>query len=226
MERILWLGHKKRALLITGGEAPGLPFLKDLLAEDWVTIVCADSGADVMVQHGYYPDAILGDYDSASSETMAALEAHEVKKITYPHEKDFSDTEAALAYLFDLDIDEVVVLGAGGGRWDHYLVNVFLLAKYGKQGKSVIYLDEWNMLTYLPKGHYDIPRLEAHFTLIPLKESGAVCTLDGLYYPLFLHPVPYGSTLCLSNEFAEDWVHVSIHEGDMLLILSREKESK
>ncbi len=108
-----------RGILFTGGEAPesGLaaPFLSG-----YACAVAADSGLAACERFGVEPDLIVGDMDSLPDPSaLGKYPSGRVEK--WPHDKDYTDTEIALAALAKRGIDDIVLLGGGGGRVDHFL---------------------------------------------------------------------------------------------------------
>ena len=117
---------KQLGIVFTGGEAPDSKTVRgviDSLEENALT-VAADSGLLIAEAAGLVPDWIIGDMDSIGSATDAEdhLRLYPVDRILrYPAEKDFTDTELALALLREKGCDEAWIIGGGGGRLDHLL---------------------------------------------------------------------------------------------------------
>jgi thiamine pyrophosphokinase len=93
-----------------------------------VKVVAADSGADHARALGVRVDVAVGDFDSASDATLLWLsqQGSEVREFG-PH-KDQSDLELALEAASEDDPEVIFVLGLGGGRPDHSLLNLVVLA--------------------------------------------------------------------------------------------------
>jgi thiamine pyrophosphokinase len=103
--------------VITGGEGPAPKALKEIAAQADL-LVAADSGLVAAEETGLSLDWILGDMDSLDD--PARLEKYPPERvIRYPREKDFTDTELAIALLREKGCDEIWLAGGGGGRMDH-----------------------------------------------------------------------------------------------------------
>lgn len=93
------------------------------------TVVAVDAGAESLRAAGLAPHRLVGDMDSVSADTLAHFQDKGVALERHPPEK--RDTDAALA-LEGLRrqgrYDDVIFLGPGGGRVDHALANLHLLA--------------------------------------------------------------------------------------------------
>ena len=95
--------------------------------ESAVRIVCADGGANNLVDIDITPDLILGDLDSILSDTLRHFKDVEIIKDT---DKNSTDTMKVINYELSKGVDELVLLGATGGRIDHTLANLSLLTRY------------------------------------------------------------------------------------------------
>jgi thiamine pyrophosphokinase len=105
------------ALIFAGGNAP-LPHLSQFLPQaQWR--IAADSGLDHALALGVTPDVVVGDSDSVSNEALALAHSLDIEFISAPTDKDFTDTELALSHAVHLGAQKIVVVSAGGGRFDH-----------------------------------------------------------------------------------------------------------
>src|SRR5689334_754444 len=91
-------------------------------------LIAADGGALPLLRAGMTPHMAIGDMDSIDAAGLAELEARGVAIRRFPREKDETDLELALLYAAQAGATAIDVLGALGGRWDHTLANVALLA--------------------------------------------------------------------------------------------------
>ena len=112
-----------RGIVITGGEGPGPEALREIAGEADL-LAAADSGLVAAEEAGLKPDWVLGDMDSlgemVSRDSEARLGKYPPERvIRYPPEKDYTDTELAIALLCEKGCDEIWIAGGGGGRTDH-----------------------------------------------------------------------------------------------------------
>jgi thiamine pyrophosphokinase len=90
-----------------------------------VLLVAADSGLLRAAAAGLRPDWIVGDMDSLGDgaingeDCLSFYPAERV--IRHAADKDYTDTELALALLWEKGCDEAWIVGGGGGRLDHLL---------------------------------------------------------------------------------------------------------
>lgn len=98
---------------------PVQPELKRLLRSDDFIIAC-DAGYRNCVRLGCKPDIIVGDFDSAPCPQQDTDDI-----VVLPHVKDDTDTEYAAKLAAQKGFDEVLLLGAlGGRRVEHTLANL------------------------------------------------------------------------------------------------------
>ena len=117
------MGH---ILLILGGEAPNQELVREQ-AQMADCVICADSGLDAALCAGVRIDMAVGDFDSSSQGALARLAQGDIPILRMPAEKDDTDGMAALRYALTLSPATMTLLGASGGRIDHYLGNMQLL---------------------------------------------------------------------------------------------------
>jgi len=123
------------ALLVANAPLEWHPKLAALAASA-ETLLAADGGANHLARIGLRPTAVVGDLDSVSPETRAWL--GEECMIDRP-DQDRTDLEKALEYAFDeIGIENLTVLAALGGRTDHELGNLGLLARLA-MGERLIF---------------------------------------------------------------------------------------
>ena len=101
--------NKKKAVIFTGGLGPDKQKIKDIL-NDAALMVAADSGWDLAVGMGIKPDIFIGDMDSVKDHAGISLIDDE-NILTYPEEKDYTDTELAIKYVEDNDYCGIVLVG-------------------------------------------------------------------------------------------------------------------
>ena len=158
--------------------------------------------------------------------------------LVYPARKDFSDSEAAVreAVRIIMDArqkadsipettdvsDEIYLLGATGGRLDHFLANLAVLMIPTKLGIKAWILNEKNRITLLREGC----SLEKKHTfgkyvsLIPYTDEVTGVVLKGFRYLLDGHTFTRDNTLGLSNEIEDEIAEISFESGILIMILS------
>ncbi len=213
----------KRVLVISGG-----PLDRDFAYEyyqkyNWDAVISADAGLEFFRAYELMPDLILGDFDTASSETVEWFRLRVPERIrTYPAKKDETDTQLALMAALELEAGEIHLLGALGGRLDHLLGNIQLLLFCKKAGADCLMADPQNRIRLLD-GHFSIRRDEAwgkYFSLIPITEKVEDLTLKGFAYELQKGVLRADTPMGVSNEITAETAEITFEKGLLLAVES------
>jgi thiamine pyrophosphokinase len=115
-------------IVVSGGTGAGELGGVTVPPARWV--IAADGGAATALELGLRVDELIGDMDSVSAADEARLAGSGGRVERYPEAKDATDLELALAAAASLDPAprRVVVLGGVGGRLDHLLAGILVLA--------------------------------------------------------------------------------------------------
>ncbi|HLY15435.1 MAG TPA: thiamine diphosphokinase [Candidatus Limnocylindrales bacterium] len=206
-----------RALILAGGTASGRSEL-DRAWPGWDAsielVIAADAGALLAEPLGLQLDLIVGDADSLGEARLAEFAAAGIAIERSPADKDASDTELALLAAATRGATDLVVLGAFGGRLDHALANVWILAHPELAGRAVALLDgaaRIRLLTADPGDRSGSPagldldgRPGNLVTLLPFDGPARGVTTSGLRWPLAAATLPAGFSRGLSNEVTVD----------------------
>jgi thiamine pyrophosphokinase len=104
-------------------------------------VIAADYGAFTARGWGWPVHLLIGDLDSLPADEVAVLRAEGVPVRIAPQEKDETDLELALMQALKDGAEEIVICAALGGRADHLLANVLLLARPELAGVDVAIAD-------------------------------------------------------------------------------------
>ncbi len=185
-------------------------------------LLCVDSGARHCRKLHVTPDYLIGDFDSICEDDLSALAEAGVPMIRFPSEKDMTDSELAIQISCEKGCNSIILLGAVGSRLDHSLSNIFLLKKMADLNVEGMIANEHNEVMLINKS-ITLEREEGIFiTLLPLAGSAKGVTTTGLYYPLDDATLEVGSSWGVSNQFADGIATVTVKEGFLLVIKSRD----
>lgn len=196
-------------------------------------IICADRGlqvAEAMDLFGDVPVYLIGDYDSGSPPTEAERAAAS-GLVVLPAVKDVTDSEAAIDLAVSKGFDVIHVYGGLGGRFDHTMGNLGMLAKYVEDPRvnELWFEDGQNRVFLKTPGTFRVPargpenRFD-YFGLIAYGGAVEGLTITGAKYPLAGHTLTPDTTLGVSNEVAKEspYAEVTHTKGHLLVILSRD----
>jgi thiamine pyrophosphokinase len=189
-------------------------------------VICADGGAQHALTLGLAPDVVVGDLDSLDGDLQARLEGEGCQVLVHPTRKDETDLELALRYAIDRGVDEILILGALGGRIDQALANILLLALPELEGvKTRIVAGDQEM--FLIRGQAFIEgQVGDTVSLLPMAGDVTGITAEGLEYPLQHGTLKFGATLGISNVLMAPVARVQVEHGLLLCVhISSRKEN-
>lgn len=205
--------------MVIAANAPDLdatPFVEQVRAAD--RLVAADGGALPLLRLGRAPDIVIGDMDSLDDAALRELAARGAELRRFRRDKDETDLELALLYAAAAGASAIDVIGALGGRWDHTLANVALLALPELAGRRVRLLADGQTLLLVR----DTAAIEGQrgdtVSLIPLAGPAHGITTRGLQYPLDDATLGFERARGISNVLLDPPGRVSLRAGLLLLV--------
>lgn len=176
-------------------------------------VVGADRGAGHALALGLRVELAVGDFDSISAASFAALEHSGARIERHPAEKDASDLELALDAAAAFEPRRILLVGGSGGRVDHLLGELLLL---GAESYAAFELD-----ALLGRTSVHVIRRERRFSgtpgelvsLLPLHGEAHGVESHGLVYPLRAERLAAGSSRGMSNLFDAAEAHVALDAG-------------
>ena len=180
-------------------------------------VVAVDGGAEACLAADVVPALVVGDMDSVRADTLAALAKRGAKLERHPSAK--RDTAAALALAHVQECDEVLFVGAGGGRADHALANLHLLADVSKRAAARGVDDDARTWIVTPDRPLEL-RLPVGTLLsaIPFDASVEGIAYEGLAYPLEGATMRAGDPYGVSNTATSEVQRISVARGRLLVI--------
>lgn len=188
-------------------------------------VIAADGGHAFLRRHDLWPQVVIGDFDSLDAALVREACDAGIEVVRHPTRKDATDAELAVAEALARSGDEVVLLGALGGDFDHQLGHISLLRGIAESGRAariaspglavrVLCAPATVVLTAAPG---------TRVSLVSLSPT-AVVTLRGLEYPLTEAPLPATSSLGLSNAVAAPGATVTLVGGVLVIMVCDDGE--
>ena len=213
---------------IVAGSPTGQP-PADLRPRPDDRVIAADYGAHHALAWGWPIHLLIGDLDSLPGPAARAMAAAGIPTITAPAAKDETDLELALAHAAAEGARAIVICAALGGRADHMLANVLLLARPELAGLDVIIAEGTQTLRLLRGAAAGRPAATLALTgragdllsLLPIGGAARGVTTQGLAYPLRDETLYLGQTRGVSNLFEGATAHVALREGLLVVIQTR-----
>jgi thiamine pyrophosphokinase len=181
-------------------------------------VIAADSGLHHAQALGVDVDIVVGDLDSVDPDRLARAVAAGATVERHPPDKDFTDLELALLVALRLGATDVLVVGAGGGRLDHFLANLLLLASDDFAALRVVALVGTARATVLRRETRLHGAPGSLLTLVPVGGPARGVRTKGLRFPLAHEDLPAGTSRGVSNEFVEPVATIDLDGGVLLAV--------
>jgi thiamine pyrophosphokinase len=209
---------KQRTVVVLAGGEPVDPTMRARLPDPDL-VIAADSGVHHARGLGLRVDLVVGDLDSVDPAELAAAVDGGARVERHPVDKDATDLELAIDAALDRGAARIVVVGVGGGRLDHLLANMLVLASPALAAARIEALVGDAQLVVI----HDEAILEGVpgdlVTLLPLGGPAVGVRTEGLRFPLRGERLEVGSTRGVSNELTGTSASVSLDGGVLLAVL-------
>lgn len=200
-------------VILLGGKLTRTPRLEAQVAG--ARVIAADAGMEHAKTLGITPELWVGDFDSVT-DAIASEYAH-VPQSRYPHDKNSTDGELAVAEALSRGATSLVLAGAFGGRADHAFLHYALAIRRAKEGLPVVVTSGNQEGHPLLPGSRDFDFDDGTlFSILGFSHLSGVSVM-GARWPLDSVEVPFGSSLTLSNEVRGE-LRISIGVGRAMLL--------
>ncbi len=223
-------GEKPLEALIVGGSPKAIStttLSSCVQSADY--LIAVDHGADACHAAGVIPQLALGDFDSATPDTLAWLKEQQVPCMKFNADK--YDTDLALA-LKSAEYEAIrrnsklslTVVSTSGGQLDHQLVVLGLLSTWAKAGKASVRVIENDFeMRFLAAGQLDFWQLDASaagkkISLVALSEE-CVVSETGMKWNLNHEKFTLLGDDGISNIVETSNACVTCHKGCLLVQL-------
>jgi len=204
---------KKRCVIVGGGDCTA-EFLKKHIDVEHDYIICADSGYDYVSSAEIQPDLLIGDFDSISSIPK------NMDIITLPVEKDVTDTVAAYYEGIKLGYEHFILFGGTGGRFEHTLANISLMAVASRNKICFKIIDETHIFRSITNSSIKIPHKDnQQISIFAFGSRAFGVTLKGFHYPLWDFTLdPFNGALGTSNDIVDAFGEISVTNGTIVIV--------
>ena len=204
---------KNRCVIIGGGDC-SVQLLKDNITENDY-LICADSGYDIAIKADIIPDILIGDFDS-----IKAAIPKNVNKISLPVEKDVTDSVAAFNEGVDRGYSSFVLFGGTGGRFEHTLANISLMAEASRNKIEFVIVDDRHIFRSITDSSVKISgKKNQQISVFAYGGIANGVTIRGLYYPLDSYSLdPFDGALGTSNHITDEFGEIIVKDGTLIII--------
>lgn len=190
-------------------------------------IIGVDRGSLLLEEMQIIPDLAIGDFDSLKPPELELIEKN-VPDIRYSNPiKDLTDSELMLQATFeDYQVKSLTILGATGGRLDHFLVNLMMLLNPAvtNYAEKITLIDKQNLLRFYLPGKNIVPRQKgySYFGVVTLSPVSNL-SIEGARYSLSQFSSTFPRAFS-SNEFltGSQSFNLSFDQGLVVVIFSKD----
>lgn len=206
-----------RCVILGAGPVTEPEALSPLLrADDW--FIAADGGMALAQALDVRPAVLVADFDSGPEPIDSPSEV-----LRLPVEKDWTDTMAAAMLALDRGYREFLLLGCTGGRLDHTMANIAVMAYILSRGGQAVMADECNRVRLLGPGRHVVPPLAGwKLSLFAFGGEASGITLRQVKYPLTDATLRPEDSVGVSNEFLDCPAEIFFQKGRLLLFFSKD----
>lgn len=195
--------------IVGAGDCTNLDFEK----ENGDLVIAADGGYKHLLSFNIKPDILIGDFDSLNDvpQKENIIRLNPVKDIT--------DMNAAVDIGIEKGYSEFVIYGALGGRFDHSLANVQLVAWLSQIGKKSRIVDGKTVITAVTDGKIRFDSVSKGY--ISVFAHTDICenvNISGLKYTLENATLKNSFPLGVSNEFIGCESEISVGRGTVIVV--------
>ena len=172
-------------------------------------------------------DLVVGDLDSVDPAALDAAVADGAVVERHPAAKDATDLELALDAAVDRGATAVLVVGVGGGRLDHFLGNVLLLAspRYAHVRVDARIGDAFVTVV---RDRVELDGRPGRALLAPpaRRPRESACSPTACGSRCAARRSPPGTTRGVSNEFLGTRATVSLDDGVLLAVIPDHRKAR
>ena len=184
-------------------------------------VIGVDNGATHAKACSLNLDAIIGDFDSLSDEVRAHYSGKSTDIVEYAAEKDFTDFELALEYVCRKGVQTVELFAALGGRIDHTLANISVIAS-NKFSEVRITVRDRGLVGRLIRPGETVKfsaAIASEFSLLPLALATSGVVIEGAKWNLKDAELPFGSATGISNVTVDPEFSVGCRQGFLFVVI-------
>lgn len=185
-------------------------------------VIAADGGYSHLRKLGIRTDLLMGDMDSLAEDIPQGPQI-----LPFAPEKNDTDMALAARYALSAGYRRIRIYGGSGGRFDHTIANLQLLAHLSAEGAEAVMYEESSVITAVTDGSLRYPAGETGYLSV-FAHGGTAEGVDekGLKYPLRGARLTDDVALGVSNEFTGTEAEISVRRGTLIVVRPLTGEQK
>lgn len=186
-------------------------------------IYAADGGYTPLFHHHITPDLVIGDFDSCKIPAKDIPD--HIPVIHLPPEKDFTDVHTCATEGLSRGFHHFEFFGCTGGRLEHTLANIQLMANLAAGGHRVRMYGISQIYDVLCNASLSLPaKSTGYVSVFSLSDRSCGVTIQGLKYPLKKAELTNTFSLGVSNEYVGTEGFIQVEKGTLLVLHPRDEK--
>ena len=210
-----------RAVIVCGAKISDYEWVGSQFREGDFFVYC-DSGL-------IHEDRFLTRIDTKANLIIGDFDSHEkpdrddVEIIALPVEKDDTDSVYAVKEAIKRGYDSILLVGAVGNRFDHSLVNIYVLLYMNELNIKSEIIDDYSIMTLIDKHTpAEVTDIWPYFSLVAINGKATGVTIIDAKYELDNAEITPSYQYATSNEpISGKTAKISVKDGYLLLIMDR-----
>lgn len=204
-----------------------------LTPDDTDFVIAVDGGYNYIKQTGIHTSLLIGDFDSVNSRNDISGYTGDI--LEYPPKKDYTDMQLAINEGIRRGYSSFIIYGALGGRFDHSIANIQLLANLSAKGLHVYLIGNRQIITGITNSSLigsaistgnrcqDMlaPICGNYISVFAHSDICEGVTLSGLAYNTDHITLNNTYPLGTSNEFTANDYTISVEHGTLIIVAER-----
>ncbi len=211
----------EKIVIVAGGSVDSM--LLGSFIEENMYIIGADKGLESLEKLGIKPDYALGDFDSANEEIRLKYMNSKQTMVLNPM-KDYTDTHVALMHALSRKPETIYIFGATGSRFDHMMGNLQLLYLARLNNVEAYIIDTNNRICIINTECFISKEKQygKYVSVMPFSHKVTGINMKGFVYELEDAVISQGETIGISNEIREEEGHISVGEGYLIVMETKD----
>ena len=185
----------------------------EIITEKNDLIIAVDGGYNYCRLLNLEVDILIGDMDSLE------IIPDNIIKHVYNKEKDETDTYLAVHYGIDQGYTDFILYGCLGGRIEHTIANIQIIADLCKKGIKIKIVDENTNIYMINKNEViEIEGLKKKYISIFSYSEKSTISLKGFKYNVVSKDIKNDYPLGIDNETIGTNGNIYVHNGLVLVI--------
>ena len=190
-----------------------------------VILIAADGGANLLHRLRIVPDRIAGDMDSISAEALSFFRG-KLDFDLHPARKDETDAELAMELAISMGAESIVVFNSMQQRFDQSFAILSLLERARNKGLTAS-IETGTQKVFLASNVTKLPDAVGQtVSLAPLSRKVTGVLTKGFEYPLSRETLYRDHCRGISNVVVDRDAEICYENGELLIILSHDREDR